>query len=55
MIEPAFGEGRSVEQHAVDVDQPTAPAGAESLNEIGELRMLVFPDEAYARHVVTPS
>ena len=50
MVEPAFRQRRSIEQHAVDVDQLAAPAGTEFLDQARKLGMCMFLDQANACH-----
>src|SRR5258708_26209370 len=49
-VEPALGQRRAVEQHAIDVDQPAAAAGAELLDELGEFGMVLLVDQGNASH-----
>jgi hypothetical protein len=50
MVEPALREGRRVEQHAINVDQSAASAGAKFFNEPGEFGMLLLLDQGHASH-----
>src|SRR5258707_1420457 len=50
VIEPALGERRRVEQHAIDVDQLAAPPGSESFDHVGEFGMVLLWDQRYASH-----
>src|SRR5262249_50900900 len=55
MVEPALGERRAVEQHAIDVEQLAAPPGAVLLDHLGEFRVVLLLDQRNASHHVTPS
>ena len=50
VIEPAFGERGRVEQHAVDIDQFPAPAGAEFFDHVGKFGMVLLLDQGDASH-----
>src|SRR6516165_4280965 len=50
VIEPALGKRRSVEQHAIDVDQLPASAGAEFFDHIRKFRMVLLLDQGHSSH-----
>jgi hypothetical protein len=50
VIEPALGERRRVEQHAINVDQLPASPGAKLFDHLREFGMLLLLDEGHARH-----
>jgi hypothetical protein len=50
VIEPALGERWAVEQHAINVDQSAAPAGAKFFDEPSEFGMLLLLDQGHSSH-----
>jgi hypothetical protein len=55
VIEPALGERGSVEQHAIDIDQLPAPAGAEFFDHIRKFGVVLLSDQGNASHQYLPS
>src|SRR5262245_30068317 len=50
VIEPALGERRAVEQHAINIDQSAASAGAKFFDEPSEFGMLLLLDQGHSSH-----